>query len=194
MNTPRRPAMSALAGSPGSIHGLIGMSIFDVACEAVLAEEGELSTDPSDPGNWTGGKCGIGKCIGTKYGISSRSYPSLDIHNLTKSDALAIYRRDFWDKISGDQLPAPVAIMVFDAAINQGLPTAISILQTAAGCLVDGRMGPATLAACGRKTPIALLTEIAALRALAYCRTGKQVYQLGWFRRLARVLVAALAI
>jgi lysozyme family protein len=170
------------------------MSVFEVACEAVLAEEGELSIDPADPGNWTGGKCGLGKLCGTKWGISSKSYPSLDLHNLTRADALAIYRRDFWDKIGGDQLPAPVALMVFDAAVNQGPQTAVSILQTAAGCAIDGRMGPATLAACSRKTPIALLTEIAALRALHYCRTGKIAYQLGWFRRLMRVMVAALAV
>ena len=33
----------------------------------------------------------------TKYGISSRSYPAIDIASLTLEDAKAVYRLDFWD-------------------------------------------------------------------------------------------------
>jgi lysozyme family protein len=170
------------------------MSTFDSACALVLDIEGALSTDPSDPGNWTGGKCGSGACAGTKFGISARSYPHLDIRNLTQADARAIYRRDFWDKLEGDQLPAPVAFMLFDCAVNQGLATAISILQMAAGVPADGRMGPATLAACKSKPPLALLTEIAALRALHYARSGKAAFLLGWFRRLMKTFAQSLAL
>ena len=46
---------------------------------AVLAEtlayEGGYSANPKDPGNWTGGKVGVGKLLGTKSGIAAASYP-----------------------------------------------------------------------------------------------------------------------
>jgi lysozyme family protein len=167
---------------------------FDTACDLVLDAEGALSTDPSDPGNWTGGKCGLGACAGTKFGISAKSYPHVDIRNLTSGQAREIYHRDYWDKIDGDQLPPAVACLLFDCAVNQGLPTAISILQMALGVPVDGRMGPATLAACQNRQPLALATEIAALRALHYARSGKAAFLLGWFRRLMKTFAQSLTL
>ena len=41
-------------------------------------EEGTLSLDPTDTGNWTGGAVGRGTLVGTKYGISAASYPTLE--------------------------------------------------------------------------------------------------------------------
>ncbi|RYC28946.1 hypothetical protein D3273_26555 [Lichenibacterium minor] len=40
-----------------------------------LHHEGGSSVDPRDPGNWTGGKRGRGKLVGTKYGIPASSHP-----------------------------------------------------------------------------------------------------------------------
>jgi lysozyme family protein len=171
------------------------MSTFDVACNLVLAEEGGWSADPEDPGNWTGGKCGQGQLRGTKFGICSRSYPAIDISNLTRADAEVIYRRDYWDKIQGDKLPPQIALMVFDCAVNQGLGAAIGILQTALGVPPDGQLGPVTLAAANSKAPIALLTEIASLRAVRYAHNQNVVkYGLGWYRRLMRVFVESVSI
>ena len=99
------------------------MSVFDNAFRAVVGVEGGYTANPLDPGNWTGGKCQIGRCNGTKYGISAASYPSLSIADLTLSDAQVIYRRDYWDKTAGDELPPALALLVFDAAVNSG-PTA----------------------------------------------------------------------
>ena len=59
------------------------MSVFDNAFRAVIGVEGGYTANPLDPGNWTGGKCRIGQCNGTKYGISAASYPSLNIAGLT---------------------------------------------------------------------------------------------------------------
>ena len=40
-----------------------------------LAHEGGYSSNPKDPGNWTGGKVGAGKLLGTQKGIAAASYP-----------------------------------------------------------------------------------------------------------------------
>ena len=56
------------------------------AFEKVLRHEGGYVNDPLDLGGET------------KYGISKRSYPHLDIKNLTLDQAKQIYFRDFWQR------------------------------------------------------------------------------------------------
>jgi hypothetical protein len=59
---------------------------FERAVAFVLRHEGGYVNDPRDPGGET------------KYGISKRAYPRLDIKGLTEADAKEIYRRDYWEK------------------------------------------------------------------------------------------------
>jgi lysozyme family protein len=116
---------------------------FDEAFELLIENEGELSTDPKDSGNWTGGKVGKGVLKGSKYGISAASYPRLDIRNLTLQEAKNIYLRDFWI----DGLPEEIAFDFFDTAVNSGTSRAIKILQATVGARQDGKLGPQTLEA-----------------------------------------------
>lgn len=123
---------------------------FERAMGPILRQEGGMTKDPNDPGNWTGGHVGKGELKGTKYGISAAQYPDLDIENLTPDDARAIYRRDYWTPIKGDELPWPLAFFVFDTAINQGCDaranfTAQRLLQKALDVPQDGILGPATM-------------------------------------------------
>jgi lysozyme family protein len=118
----------------------------------VVGEEGKLSMDPQDPGNWTGGKVGVGIRKGTKYGISAAAYPLLDIANLSMPDARAIYQRDYWNKLGGDSLPYGNALCLFDFGVNAGINEAARAAQRALGLTVDGILGPNTLAAL-RDTP-----------------------------------------
>lgn len=117
---------------------------FDQAIEIVLAKEGGFQADPDDTGNWTSGKKGVGVLKGTKYGISAASYPDLDIRNLTRGQAVEIYRRDFWPSIKPDWLPAALRLSVFDVAVNSGPRRAIVFLQQVAGIKADGVFGPVT--------------------------------------------------
>lgn len=92
------------------------MGAFDRALAFVLAREGGYVNDPRDPGGET------------KYGISRRAYPQLDIKGLTHADAGAIYARDYWTPAGCDQLPAALAIAVFDTAVNSGVRYAKGLL------------------------------------------------------------------
>src|SRR5207302_958519 len=60
------------------------MATFDKAIGTVLEHEGGYSFDPNDPGGET------------KYGISRKAYPGLDVKALTLDQAKAIYKRDYW--------------------------------------------------------------------------------------------------
>ncbi len=90
---------------------------FMVAVNFVLQWEGSYSNRKDDPG------------LETKWGISKRAYPTLNIKELTKEQAIAIYRKDYWAKCGCDNLPYPMDIIVFDTAVNCGVQRALTWYQ-----------------------------------------------------------------
>lgn len=169
------------------------MSAFDAAFERLIGHEGGYTTNPADPGNWTGGACGVGECKGTRYGVSAASYPTLDIKGLTLDAARAIYKRDYWERIAGDRLPPAVAFVVFDAAVNNSVDRAARLLQASLDLRQDGVIGPATLAAVAKQPPMVLAIEIVAQRAWFMSRLPTwRTFGLGWSRRLAALSAEAL--
>jgi len=155
---------------------------FDSAVELILKQEGGLVEHPYDPGGLT------------NYGISQRSYPSLDIRNLTKDQAKEIYRRDYWDKIKGDLLPEGISTLVFDSAVNQGTLRATQFLQKALGVEADGIIGPRTLAAASRVNLRAFAVKFGAERALHYASLPTfGIFGRGWMRRLLDVTAEAIS-
>lgn len=69
----------------------------------------------------------------TKYGISQNAYPNLDIRNLTREQAVEIYKRDYWNRIGGDRLAPEMRLMAFDTAVNQGVGRANDFLNRSGG-------------------------------------------------------------
>jgi lysozyme family protein len=171
---------------------------FKRAIARVLGHEDRYSDDPADPGNWTGGRVGAGQLKGTKWGISAAAYPHLDIRNLSREDAIAIYKRDYWDRCRCDEWPEPVGEAVFDMAVNQGQGTAIRCLQRAAGVTADGIVGPKTRAAVKQADPDDLLLDFFAWHAIDYAEIAREnpanweEHNLGWMRRLLREFSVAL--
>ena len=106
------------------------MASFEAAIPTVLANEGGYSFNPSDPGGET------------NFGISKRSYPDLDIRNLTRDEACEIYRREFW-QYDGIESQA-VATKLFDTGVNLGTHRAVSYMQTLVGVQADGKYGSMT--------------------------------------------------
>lgn len=148
---------------------------FDQAFEKLIGHEGSYTPGVGDPGGET------------KYGISKRSYPTLDIKALTLADAKAIYRRDFWDRAQCDKMPPDLAFDVFDAAVNSGIGQAIRWLQRALGVADDGQVGALTLGAIQREA------DTSAIRARFNGQRLEFMTQLstwptfgkGWARRIA---------
>lgn len=152
------------------------MKPFDIAMAFVLTQEGGMSDDPADPG-------GI-----TKFGVSHRSYPEVDIANLTEEAAIALYRVDFWDRCSCDQLPAYLAIALMDTAVNQGPSAARRLLQASLAVKQDGVIGPVTIQAAHNADAVEVLAEFIARRSLAYALNPAVTrFGLGWFRRVSEL-------
>lgn len=118
---------------------------FDEAYARLHKAEGGFSLDRKDPGNWTGGRVGVGKLLGTKYGIAANTYPDVDIKNLTPAQAKAIYYRDWWLKAGGEHFHAAIIYQLWDFAVNSGMSNAKRKLQKAAGVTDDGIIGPVTI-------------------------------------------------
>ncbi len=149
---------------------------FDSAIDFVLKMEGGYSVDPNDHGGET------------NFGISKRSYPSLDIKNLTVEQAKEIYRRDYWQECKCDELPSPLDMAMFDGAVNQGAGAAKRMLQIALNVVVDGIIGEKTIAAAFKSGP-AELEKFMAQRMARYIRTvmndpTQQGFTENWSSRL----------
>lgn len=57
----------------------------------------------------------------TRYGISKRAHPDVDIKNLAKEAAMELYRVDYWLEAGCDKLPWPDCLIRFDTAVNMGV-------------------------------------------------------------------------
>lgn len=161
-------------------------ALFKKLINRVLAHEGGYTNDPRDPGNWTGGKVKVGVLKGTKFGIAANTYPNLDIKNLTRDQAIAIYKRDFWDAVDGDRLHPHFAFQALDAAVNHGVKRAIQWIQQMAGVKVDGYIGPVTHGALEKMDIRDMVLLYNAIRIEFYTSLSTwSTYGKGWTRRVA---------
>ena len=159
---------------------------FDKAFDRLIGHEGGYSTDRKDPGNWTGGKVGVGTLKGTKYGIAANTYPSLNIENLTLAQAKEIYKKDWWDKLGANGLHSAIVFQLWDFAINAGKKRAIMELQQSVGVTTDGVIGPKTIAAVNAHDLNDVLLTLTAERLTFYTSLSTfSTYGKGWVNRVA---------
>lgn len=117
------------------------IDVFEYAFGKTLGYEGGYVDDPDDPGGET------------RFGISKRSYPDVDIKALSEAEAKDIYRRDYWNKLRlGEIYSTLISSEIFDTAVNMGRRNSIRIAQKSlnflGGDLVeDGIIGAKTLTA-----------------------------------------------
>jgi len=162
------------------------MANFDLAIVKILEKEGGATVT-----NISGDRGGL-----TKYGISQRSYPKIDIANLTEQGAKDIYMTDYWMKFRGNVISDQiVAESIFCAAANMGVRTASRLVQTALNEIlavdvaVDGMIGTKTIAALNKCTKTVFITTFT-LGKIAYyahiCNKDRpqSKFLLGWINRV----------
>ena len=184
------------------------MSSFDAAIKVVLVHEGGYVNNPSDPGG------------ATNFGISLRflaDHPDegdfnddghVDIHdimNMTKDEAVALYKEFWWDKYGYANIPdETVATKVLDFSINMGSVRAHKLLQEALNSAfslkltVDGLLGPASfaiLAAVANNDEQKLITAYcdrawAFYQSLVATNPKFEVFKNGWKNRAYSISVA----
>jgi lysozyme family protein len=127
-------------------------SDFKKALDFILSAEGGFNNIPGDTGGAT--NCGIS--LRFLQGTGNYELGDLDgdgdidiadIRLLDKKNVAPIYKKYFWDCFPMAEIPAQVAYVVFDVAVNSGQRTAAKLLQKALGVEADGNIGQQTLLA-----------------------------------------------
>jgi lysozyme family protein len=116
---------------------------FDSALAHVLKHEGGYVNHPADPGGMT--NLGVTKRVWEEW--VGHDVDEKTMRSLTPEMVGPLYKKKYWDKVKGDDLPSGVDYVVFDAAVNSGPGRAAKWLQACVGVEQDGGIGPKTLAA-----------------------------------------------
>jgi len=162
---------------------------FDKAFKVVIGIEGGYVNNQYDRGGET------------KYGISKRAYPNLDIKNLTLEDAKRVYYRDYWIASGIEYIDDyKIQLELFDTAVNMGTYKAKTILQEALNLLnrnernfkdliVDGQIGRITISAYNKVNKEILLKVLNGLQFMNYVRIvendkSQEIFMNGWMRRV----------
>jgi lysozyme family protein len=89
----------------------------------------------------------------TNMGLTQKTYPDLDIEDLTIEQATRIYKLDWWDKMYLDKINSQeVANHLLDHAVNSGIKPAVKVLQKMLNVSQDGIMGAITIDAINKHT------------------------------------------
>jgi lysozyme family protein len=150
--------------------------------DRVISREGgaKVTNDPADPGGLT------------KFGISKRSFPDLDIENLTYEQAKDIYIKKYFVEPRVQLLPQELQEMVLDFGVHSGPQTAVRFLQKLVGEKQDGFVGPDTLIAIGKQDVKVLVAAYRRERCLFLAKQvvdspAKLKFLMGWLNRALSV-------
>jgi len=163
---------------------------WDTCIEMILHHEGGYVNHPKDPGGET--NLGVTKRVYEEHGGTK------DMKDLTVEDVKPIYKKSYWDRVKGDDLPAGLDLCVFDFGVNAGTGRAAKYLQTMIGTVADGGIGPNTLAKLD-----AYVEENGLEKAIRNYQEARQEYYeslstfetfgKGWTRRVNETTNAALS-
>ena len=158
-------------------------SVFEKSFQEVMLAEGGYVNNINDPGG------------ATKYGVSKRAYPHLDIKNLTLDDAKEIYRRDYWDKCGANVLPEGIAVMAADFSYNSGVSRAVKMLQRCCSMKETGILDPVTLGKIKMDNTEDFMTKYKNIR-MNFLQSLKtwNVFGKGWTNRVNKNYAFAIAI
>ena len=162
---------------------------FTEALEHVLKHEGGFVNHPKDPGGMT--NLGVTKAVWDEW--IGRESSEDEMRNLKPEDVAPLYKKMYWDRVKGDDLPSGVNYCVFDASVNSGTGRAAKWLQEAVGAVPDGAIGPNTLAKVKAHNPDSLVNAYCDVR-LNFLKSLKtfDTFGKGWSRRVEGVRQAAL--
>lgn len=158
---------------------------FQRSLTAVLAHEGGYVDHPKDPG----GATNLGITFAVLQSWRGRPITKADVKALTNSEAAAIYKANYWDKVRGDDLPAGVDYAVMDFAVNSGVFRSATYLQEIVGVAPDGKIGPLTLQAVAAWDAVKLIEKLSANRLAFLKRLSTwPTFGKGWSSRVTGVL------
>jgi len=156
---------------------------FEQCLALVLKHEGGFVNHPKDPGGMT--NLGVTKKVWEEW--IGKPVDEAAMRALGPTDVAPLYKKNYWDRVRGDDLPTGVDYSVFDFAVNSGVGRAAKFLQAACDVAQDGAIGPATLAAVAQHHPRELATSICEKRLAFLQSLPTWGNPRGWNKRVAEV-------
>ena len=112
---------------------------FASCCAFTRAEEGGYVADPRDSGNWTSGRVGEGRLVGSNMGVGAPALlawmgPGATIspeqmRGLALCTYEAIARCNYWSPLGCSKIPPGLDLMVFDFGWNRGVAGCLDVLM-----------------------------------------------------------------
>ena len=166
------------------------MSNFEKCLKPLLQDEGGNDDDPHDPGGRT--SRGIIQSEYNRY-RDRHNQPRRDVWTASDEEVADIYRREYWDALHCDDLPAGVDYAVFDYGVNSGIGRGAKVLQKVIGAHVDGQIGPETIRMVTAMPAAKIINDMMAerLNFLQHLGTWSH-FGRGWSRRINHVRNVAL--
>lgn len=160
-------------------------------CLAVtLIHEGGWVDHKDDPGGATMMGVTLARFQQHVGGYASKA----DLRAITDDQLQAIYRT-YWAEVRGDDLPAGMDLVAFDAAVNSGASRGARWLQEALGVSADGKVGPNTVRAARMATSVSAVIDRACDRRMSFLKGLKTwpTFGRGWASRVSDIRARAKA-
>jgi len=153
-----------------------------------LMFEGGYVDHPADPGGKT-----MNGVIQTTYDTyrDNKGLPRRSVISLTEHERTDIYTSMYWDPCMCSEMSYPLALVVFDTAVNTGCKQAIRMLQKVLGATVDGVIGTETLGLLRDQADQRLIAiDLVGVREQFYLdliakKPSMSVFKRGWLNRTA---------
>jgi hypothetical protein len=157
---------------------------WDACFAMVLKHEGGYVNHPSDPGGMT--NLGVTKRVWEEF--VGHEVDEAAMRALTPDMVKPLYKKNYWDKIKGDQLPAGIDYAAYDLAVNSGTGRAAKYLQRIAGVPDDGVIGPKSMEAIMACDPEETVDAICEMRLEFLQKLPTWgTFGKGWGRRVEEV-------
>lgn len=187
-DTQDTPTATITQGPPG----------FDAALARILHFEGGWTDDPFDPGGPTNRGITLSTFAHERgIDVTAETVTELKaaLRRISDADLRCIYLERYWKPARCSEMPPALALIHFDASVNQGVTGAARMLQDALHVAIDGEIGPITLAAANSCELADVIARYAAIRRAHY-RSLSHFWRFGrgWLRRVDAVERAALGL
>lgn len=162
---------------------------FSSAVETILKHEGGYVNHPKDrggPTNW-----GITQKTYEQY--KKRPVTLAEIQKMPRSEAIDIYKKNYWDTVGGDNLKYySVALALFDQAVNRGPSTVLKQAQRIVRLTPSGTPTPQTINAINAMSDTTFLDNLfrssqESYKAIVAKDPSQEVFLQGWLNRVDKL-------
>jgi lysozyme family protein len=164
-------------------------SNFDKCLVMLLEHEGGYVNNVNDRGGMT--NLGVTRRVYEDW--IDRPVTEQEMRDLTPDDVAPIYKKNYWDRVKGDQLPSGLDWCAFDWAVNSGSGRPAKAIQRAVGATQDGAIGNQTLGLIAEKDPKFIIDYVYTVRQAFYeSLDDYKHFGRGWSRRNTETLHQAM--